>query len=176
MARRVAILTLVHAVSRSHKVVEHLVSQFGPSPNAETQACHTTCCANQTKVESKVATTRRVSPLDPALSASLTPRPTHLGRRISDRPRRQQLLHHRRMPFRRSKMKRRVPSLRRAAAPTQANPLSAQVIAPPPTTLTLSITILGKGKQEMERDDSLAAKLRCHEILIWGSQTFALMA
>jgi hypothetical protein len=80
------------------------------------------------------------------------------------------------MPFRRSKMKRRVPSLRHAAALTQANPLSAQVIAPPPTPVTLCITILGKGKQEMERDDSLAAKSRGHEKLGWDSQTFALMA
>ena len=44
------------------------------------------------------------------------PLPTHLGLRIRDRPRRQKLLNHRRMPFHRSQTQRRVSILRRAAS------------------------------------------------------------
>jgi hypothetical protein len=102
--------------------------------------------------------------------------PTHLGLRIRDCPRRQKLLHHRRMPVPRSQMQRRGSILRRAAGLNQAHPVSAQVNAFPPTPVTLSVIKPRQGKTEMERNNSLPAKPKRHKKLVRDSQTFALMA
>ena len=110
------------------------LAAFDPSPNEETRTYSIICAGNQQKPEDKNAPQHRVSSLDSTLSASLTPRPPHLGLRIGDRPRRQKLLHHRRMPVHRSPMQRRVSILRRAAAIRQAPPHAAQVRAPQPRT------------------------------------------
>ena len=82
--------------------------------------------------------------------ATLNPHPPHLGRRIRDRPRRQKLLHHRRMPLHCSIMQRRVSVLRRAAALNQARPFSAQVGSPPPTPVNFCIT---KPRKGLTRDE-----------------------
>ena len=100
-----------------------------------------------------------MSPLDTTLSASLIPHPSHLGLRIRDRPRRQKLLHHRRMPLHRSQMQRRASILRRAAALRQAHPLSALVRAPQPRTRDSRYFQTSQGNEkEVERDNSLPAK------------------
>jgi len=138
MARRVAFLTPVQSFDPNEQVI-HSPTSCMPSPCTEAQA--------RQQPKNKDASTRRVSPLDPTLPAFLMPDPPHLGLRICDRPRCQKLLHHRRMPFQRSKMQRRVSILRRAAALNQAHQVSAQVNAPPPTPVTLCITNLDRGKQ-----------------------------
>ena len=141
------------------------LTKFVPSPNSKTRTYNIICAGNQLQPRDKNAPPRRVSLLDTTLSASLIPRPSHLGLRIRDRPRRQKLLHHRRIPCRRSPMQRRAVILRRASALCQAHPLSAHEIAPPPTPLTRCITKPRQGQTAMERDNSLAAKSRCPEKL-----------
>jgi len=116
-----------------------------------------------------------VSHLDLAQSASLFPRPPHLGLRIRVRPRRQKLFHHRRMSDAHRRMQRRVSILRRAAVLRQAHPLASQVRAPHPAPATLCFTKPRRGKTEMKRDNSLSAKTRCHEKLVCERQTFAVM-
>ena len=152
----------------------HSLTKFVPSPNAEIQTYQITCCGNQQQPEKKEKT-RRASPLDPALSTTLIPRPPDLGLRIRDRPRRHKLLRHRRMPVPRSPMQRRESILRRAAALCQAHSLSAQVRSAPPTPVTLCITKPRKGETSDERDNSLPAKPRCHEKLGLDWQTFVVM-
>ena len=128
-----------------------------PSPSTQTQTHNKACCANHQHPESTNATPRRVSPFDPALSASPISGPPHLGLRIRDRPRRQKLLQHRRMPMPRSLMQRSGSTLRCAAALSQAHPLSAQVqrgrtplggCLPPPKLVTLCITKPRQGGTE----------------------------
>ena len=127
MARRVAILTLVQSPDLKKRVI-HSFTKCAPSQNKEIEAYHIiACCRNQQTPEKKDAITRRLSPLDPALCASLIPRPPHIGLRIHDRPRRQKLLHHRRMPVPRSSVQRCESILRRAAGLSQTHPLSARV-------------------------------------------------
>jgi len=144
MARRVASLTPVQLFD-SNKQLIHSPTRYMPSPSTETQA--------RQQPKNKDASTRRVSPLDPTLNVFLIPDPPHLGLRICDRPRCQKLLHHRRMPFQRSNMQRRVCILRRAAGPNQAHQVSAQVIAAPPTPLC--ITNLDREKQRWSQTTHL---------------------
>ena len=49
--------------------------------------------------------------------------------------------------------------------------LAAQVRAPPPTPASLCITKPRKGKNEMERNNSLAANPQCLDKLVWDGQT-----
>ena len=100
-------------------------------------------------------------PLDPSHPhlTPYSPLPTHLVLRICDRPRRQKLLHHRRMPVHRSHMQRRVSILMRSAALRQVTPLAAQVRAPNPPTRDSLYLQTSKGKEkEVEQDNSLPAK------------------
>jgi hypothetical protein len=71
--------------------------------------------------------------------------PPHPILRVLGRPRRQKLLHQRRMAFFRSQMQRRASSLRRAASLRQDIPLFAQVRAPPPAPATPSVPRHQKG-------------------------------
>ena len=64
-----------------------------------------------------------------------------------------------------------------ARGSTQSGTLSlaAQGRVHPPAPVTLCTSKPRKGENEMERDNSLPAKSRCHKKLVWDSQTFAVM-
>ena len=141
----------------------HSLTKCVLSPDTDTQTYHLACCGFQQQPENTDAETRRVSPLDPALSAFNFPRQPHLALCMRDRPRRQKLLHHprcqkllhhRRMPFPRSKMQRRFSILRRAAALSQAHSLSPRkCVRPLPPRRTSESPNLERGGIKMERDN-----------------------
>jgi len=102
------------------------------------------------------AKTRRVSPL---VSASLIPRPPHLGLGIRVRPRRQKLLHHHRMPSTRSIKQRREFILRLAgSAQTDTPALCASACNPTGTRDSMYYQSSKEKEKEMERNNSLPDK------------------
>ena len=89
----------------------------------------------------------------------LIPRRPHLALRTRVRARRQKLINHRQMPIPRSPMQRRETSLRRAAVLRQAHPRTPRkCVRPLPNPRSCVLTNLERGKEEMEQDNSPAAK------------------
>ena len=98
------------------------------------------------------------------------PPPSNLVRRVHGRPRRQKLLHHRRMTFDRSVMQRRPSILRCAAALRQATPLSSPARAPPPAPAILCTTP-PQGQLRQRNRRTRPAKRWCHK----ESRTFRIL-
>jgi len=85
-----------------------------------------------TRTQPNVIRTGAWCPSTPPYPRPSSPLPPHPVLRLLLRPRRQKLLHHRRMTILRSIVQRRLSILRRVAAVRQAPPLSSQVRAAPP--------------------------------------------